>query len=364
MLGEVDDELAAVLGTDVTGAKGRKNSFGFYNHEPLKEYHTPWGQIVMVPEEFRTTTDAGGDTLMYPQGDISVQPSGRMPRNGYFFDAIIRQQPYDEDNLDVNDNLEDYGSLSETDLEYWKITAKRARDTGKAVIAGLGGTALGDIAHVPGIKLKNPKGIRDIADWYMSILIRPEYIIEIFERQTEIALDNFTRLHRVIGDNIDAVYICGTDFGTQESTFCSPDQFDEIWMPFYKKINGWVHANTNWKTFKHSCGAVEPFIPKFIEAGFDILNPVQVSAKGMDPGHLKMTYGNDIVFWGGGIDTQQTLPYGTPAQVRTEVLRLCEIFAKGGGFVFNTVHNIQANVPVENIVAMVDAVREFNKAGS
>jgi hypothetical protein len=363
MLGEVDDDLALVLGTDVTGAKGRKNSFGFYNHEPLKEYHTPWGQIVLVPEEFRTTTDAGGDTLMYPQGDTSLQPSGRMPRNGYFFDAIIRQQPYDEEKLDVNDNLEDYGPVSETDLEYWKVTAKKARETGKAVIAGLGGTALGDIAHVPGIKLRHPKGIRDIADWYMSILIRPEYIMEIFERQTEIALDNFSRLHHVIGDNIDAVYICGTDFGTQESTFCSPEQFDEIWMPFYKKINAWVHANTKWKTFKHSCGAVEPFIPKFIEAGFDILNPVQVSAKGMDPLHLKKTYGNDIVFWGGGIDTQQTLPYGTPGQIRTEVLRLCEIFAKGGGFVFNTVHNIQANVPVENMVAMVDAVREFNGSG-
>jgi len=360
MLGEVDEELASVLGTDVIGAKGRKNSFGFYNHEPLKEYHTPWGQIVMVPEEFRTNTDAGGDILMYPQGDTAAQPSGRMPRNGYFFDAIIRQQPYDEENLNVNDNLEDYGPVSETDLEYWKVTAKTARGTGKAVVAGPGGTALGDIAHVPGIKLKNPKGIRDIADWYMSILIRPEYIMEIFERQTEIALDNFSRLHRVIGDNIDAVYICGTDFGTQESTFCSPEQFDEIWMPFYKKINGWVHKNTNWKTFKHSCGAVEPFIPKFIEAGFDILNPVQVSAKGMDPVQLKKTYGNDIVFWGGGIDTQQTLPYGTSEQVRTEVLRLCEIFAKGGGFVFNTVHNIQANVPVENLVAMIDAVKEFN----
>jgi hypothetical protein len=363
MLGEVDGELASVLGTDVTGAKGHKNSFGFYNHEPLKEYHTPWGQIVLVPEEFRTTTDAGGDVLMYPQGDTAAQPSGRMPRNGYFFDAIIRQQPYDEESLNVNDNLEDFGTVSETDLEYWKVTAQKARESGKAVIAGLGGTALGDIAHVPGIKLKNPKGIRDIADWYMSILIRPEYIMEIFERQTEIALANFSRLHRVIGDNIDAVYICGTDFGTQESTFCSPEQFDEIWMPFYKKINGWVHANTNWKTFKHSCGAVEPFIPKFIESGFDILNPVQVSARGMDPLHLKKTYGNDIVFWGGGIDTQQTLPYGTPEQVRTEVLRLCEIFAKGGGFVYNTVHNIQANVPVENIVAMIDAVREFNGAG-
>ena len=99
---------------------------------------------------------------------------------------------------------------------------------------------------------------------------------------------------------------------------------------------------------------------RFVDAGFDIINPVQVSAKGMDPAHLKKTFGKDLVFWGGGIDTQKTLPYSTPEQVREEVLRLCEIFAKDGGFVFNTVHNIQANVPVENIVAMVDAIREFN----
>ena len=99
---------------------------------------------------------------------------------------------------------------------------------------------------------------------------------------------------------------------------------------------------------------------RFIDAGFDIINPVQVAAKGMDMVHLKKTYGKDLVFWGGGIDTQKTLPYSTPEQVRKEVLHLCDIFAKDGGFVFNTVHNIQANVPVGNIVAMVDAIREFN----
>ena len=360
MLGEVDHELIELMGIDVVPAKGRKSSFGFYNLEPLKEYITPWGQKVLVPEGFHTTNDEKGDVLMYPEGDTSATPSGRMPKNGYFFDAIIRQKPIDEEKLDPQDNLEEYGLVSDSDLQYWKETTVKARATGKAVVAGLGGTALGDIAHIPGIKLKNPKGIRDITEWYMSILMRPEYIKAIFERQSEIALENFTRLHKVIGDNIDAVFICGTDFGTQDSTFCAPEQFDDLWLPYYRKINDWVHSNTQWKTFKHSCGAVEPFMSRFIAAGFDIINPVQVSAKGMDPVLLKKNYGKDLIFWGGGIDTQKTLPYSTPEKVREEVLRLCTIFAKDGGFVFNTVHNIQANVPVENIIAMVNAIKEFN----
>ncbi len=360
MLGMVDDELAGIIGIDAIGAKGKNNSFGFYNHEPLKEFITPWGQTVLVPEGFNTTENENGDVLMHPKGDISIGPSGRMPKTGYFFDAIIRQQPIDEEKLDPDDNLEEYGLVSANDLEYWQKTTQMARATGKAVVAGLGGTALGDIAHIPGIKLKEPKGIRDISEWYMSILMRPDYIKAIFDRQTEIALENFSRLHKVIGENIDAVYICGTDFGTQESTFCSPEQFDDLWLPYYRKINDWVHAHTKWKTFKHSCGAVEPFMSRFIAAGFDIINPVQVNAKGMDPVHLKKTYGKDLVFWGGGIDTQHTLPYSAPEKVREEVLRLCNIFAKDGGFVFNTVHNIQANVPVKNIIAMIDAIKEFN----
>lgn len=360
MLGEVDNDLIEIMGVDVVAARGRKNGFGFYNHEPLMEYLTPWGQTVLVPEGFRTKNDENGDVLIYPEGDTSASPSGRMPRSSFFFDAIIRQKPIVEEELDPKDNLEEYGLVSDSDLEYWATTTQKARATGKAVVAGLGGTALGDIAHIPGIKLKEPKGIRDITEWYMSILMRPDYIKAIFGRQSEIALENFNRLHKVIGDNVDAVYICGTDFGTQDSTFCAPEQFDDLWLPYYQRINNWVHANTNWKTFKHSCGAVEPFMYRFIAAGFDIINPVQVNASGMDPVHLKKNYGKDLVFWGGGIDTQKTLPYATPEKVREEVLRLCEIFAKDGGFVFNTVHNIQANVPVENIVAMVDAVKEFN----
>jgi uroporphyrinogen-III decarboxylase len=156
------------------------------------------------------------------------------------------------------------------------------------------------------------------------------------------------------------VVVCGTDFGTQESSFCSPATFDKLWLPHYRRMNDWIHSHTQWKTFKHSCGAVESFIPHFIAAGFDILNPVQCSARGMEPERLKERHGERITFWGGGVNTQKTLPFGTPAEVRDEVLGRCEIFSPGGGFIFNTIHNIQARTPMANVVAMVDAVREFN----
>ena len=360
MLGEIDAELGEILGSDTVAVKSKKNSFGISNLPPYKEFRTPWGQVVLVSEGFNTTIGANGDILSYPQGDMSLEPSARMPASGYFFDAIIRQKPFNEEDLNPDDNLEEYGLISDDDLEYWKDVCQKARETGKVVVAGLGGTGLGDIAHIPGMKLKNPKGIRDIAEWYMSLILRPDYIKTMFERQTEIAIENLRRLHEVISDNIDVVYVCGTDFGTQNSTFCAPTQFDDLWMPYYKRINRWMHENTSWKTFKHSCGAVESFMSRFIEAGFDIINPVQISATGMDPAHLKKTYGKDLVFWGGGIDTQSILPYANPEEIRNNVLRLCEIFAKDGGYVFNTVHNIQANVPVENLVAMIDAVKEFN----
>ncbi len=159
---------------------------------------------------------------------------------------------------------------------------------------------------------------------------------------------------------MDAVFLCGTDFGTQTSTFCSADIYKSLYHPYYKRINDWIHAHTEWKTFKHSCGAVADFIPLFIESGFDILNPVQISATGMDPKTLKDNFGKDIVFWGGGIDTQQVLPFGKPEEIRKQVLENCEIFSKDGGFIFNTVHNIQGHTPVENIISMLNALREFN----
>lgn len=360
MLGEVGWELIDSIGIDVIGAWGKNNMFGFNNHAPYKEWKTPWGQRVMVPYNFNTTTDEKGDILMYPEGDTSVPPSARMPKTGYFFDAIIRQEPIIEEELNVEDNLEEFGLISDKDLEHWRVEVDKAYFSGKAVIAGFGGTALGDIALVPGMNLKKPKGVRDVAEWYMSTAMRPDYIKTIYERQAEIAIENLRRIYAVVGNKINAIFMCGTDFGTQSSTFCSPEQFDDMWLPYYKRMNDWIHENTQWRTFKHSCGAVETFMDGFIRAGFDIINPVQINAAGMDPLKLKQKYGRDLVFWGGGIDTQQMLPFGKPEEVREQVLRTCEIFNKDGGFVFNTVHNMQANVPVENVVAMLEAIQEFN----
>ena len=228
------------------------------------------------------------------------------------------------------------------------------------MIATFGGTALGDIALVPGPFMKHPKGIRDVTEWYISTLTRQDYIHKIYERQTEIALANLEKLHKAVGGLVDAVFVCGTDFGGQSSLICSPEIFRELYLPYYKQINGWIHSHTAWKTFKHSCGAVEPLLEYFIGAGFDILNPVQCSAAGMEAEGLKSRYGSRLTFWGGGVDTQKVLPFGTPLEVREQVLRRCEIFSGEGGFVFNTIHNVQAKTPVENLAALFAALKEFN----
>ncbi len=359
MLGLIEDDLQRALGLDVEGVFAAETMFGFVN-----ENWTPWrmdnGLEVLISGHFKTTRDANGDTLVYPKGDRSAPPSARLPKNGFFFDTIVRQDPIVEARLDPADNLEEFGPVSDRDLDYFDRATAAAAATGRGVIATFGGMAFGDIALVPAPFLKHPRGIRDIEEWYVSTLTRRPYIHKVFERQAEVALANLEKIRRRVGDRVQAVFVCGTDFGTQQSTFCSVDAFRSLYMPYYKLVNDWIHRHTSWKTFKHSCGAVETLIPSFIESGFDILNPVQCSAAGMDPAKLKTEHGAAIVFWGGGVDTQKTLMFGTPGSVRDEVLRRCEVFGKGGGFVFNAVHNIQANVPVANVVAMFRALNEAN----
>jgi hypothetical protein len=359
MLGEIEADLANAIGIDTVALPSPSTIFGFRN-ENWKEFRAPWGQDLLVSEHFNTTEDTKGDLLMYPQGDTSVPPSGRMPAGGFFFDTIIRQEPIDDDRLNPEDNLEEFQPLSDEDLRYYKEQAKCLASSDRAVVGGIGGTAFGDIALVPGPFLKRPKGIRDVEEWYISTAVRQDYLHGIFSRQCEIAIENLKRVHDVVGNAIDVLFVCGTDFGTQTSSFCSTGTYDDLYAPYYKRVNAWIHGNTAWKTFKHSCGAVEAFIPHFIDSGFDIINPVQCSAAGMDPKTLKDRYGDRIVFWGAGVDTQKTLPFGTPEQVRQEVLSRCEIFAPNGGFVFNAVHNVQAKTPVENIMAMIDAIKEYN----
>jgi hypothetical protein len=359
MLGEIGPDLIEALGIDVVVLRSMTTKFGFEN-KGWKPWRLFDGTPVLVPDKFNTEPDDKGNIPMYPQGDRMAPPSALMPKGGYFFDAIIRQQPIEEDKLKPQDNLEEFGPISNEELEYFRSEANRLyAQTDKAILANIGGTAFGDISAVPGVQLKHPRGIRDVKEWYLSIITRPNFIFKVFERQCEIGLENLERMYAVIGDRITAFFVTGTDFGTQKGPIMSNATYRKLYQPFHKRINDWIHEHTPWKTFIHSCGSVEALLNDFIDAGFDILNPVQTSAAKMEPRHLKERYGERMAFWGGGVDTQQTLPFGTPDQVRREVRERIKTFAPGGGFIFNTVHNVQPGVPVENVLAMYEALREY-----
>jgi hypothetical protein len=358
MLGEIAPDLQDALGLDVVELGAPRTMFGF----PKKNWK-PWttfdGTPVLVPEGFNTDPEPNGDILMYPEGDRSVPPSGRMPKGGFYFDSIVRQDPIDDDHLNVEDNLEEFGPITDADLQHFACEADRLRrGSDRAIMGNFGGLAFGDIALVPGPWMKRTKGIRDIAEWYMSTAARFDYVYEVFQRQCEIGLKNLAKIYDALGDRVTAVFITGTDFGTQCGPFISPASYRKLYQPFHRRVNDFVHEHTPWKTFIHSCGSVVALVEDFIAAGFDILNPVQCSAAGMDPRTLKEKFGSRITFWGGGVDTQKTLPFGTPEQIRAEVKERIEIFNRGGGFIFNTVHNVQAGTPAENLVALYGTIRQ------
>jgi hypothetical protein len=359
MLGEIAPDLLDVLGVDVVGLGGPRTMFGFENKN-WKPWTTFDGTPVLVPEHFNTEPEPNGDIFMYPEGDRAAPPSGRMPKGGYYFDSIVRQPPIDDDNLNVEDNLQEFRPIDDATLEHFAREAQRLRTASdRAILANFGGTAFGDIALVPAPWLKHPKGIRDVEEWYVSTAARFDHVYQIFERQCEIALGNLAKIHAVVGDRVTAVFVTGTDFGTQHGPFISPKSYRQLYQPFHRRVNDWIHQHTTWKTFIHSCGSVVALLPDIVEAGFDILNPVQCSAAGMDPQGLKDRFGDRLTFWGGGVDTQRTLPFGTPQEIRHQVRQRIDIFGRDGGFVFNTVHNVQASTPVENLAALYEAVREY-----
>ncbi len=358
VLGEVDDALREALGIDVVGVLTRCSIFGT-QQKGWKPFTLNDGTEVLVTEDFNYTRDEHGNTFVYPEGDMTVPPSGHMPQTGYFFDSIVRQPPIDEQKLDPRDNMEEFTLLNDEDMAHYTRMRQwldERSDYGAMLI--IPGAAFGDIALVPAPFLKHPKGIRDVEEWYVSTAIRKDYVLEVFEHQCRIAEQNIATLIDFFGDRIDAAFITGTDFGTQRGQFIATQAYREMYKPFHLRVNQLIHERTNWKTFIHSCGSVFDLVAEFIEAGFDILNPVQCSAACMDPVELKKKYGDNIVFWGGGVDTQKTIAFGTPDEVYRQVRERIEVFNQKGGMVFNTIHNIQGNTPTENLLAMFDAIRD------
>jgi hypothetical protein len=358
MLGEVDDRLRTALGIDVVGVMPRRSLFGTENRDwkPFKMFD---GTECLVPGSFNVTPAPQGGWLIYPEGDTTVAPSGHMPAGGYFFDAIVRQQPIVEEQLNPQDNLEEFGPLGEADLAHYRRQVQSLSERKESgIMLVVPGTAFGDIALVPGPWMKHPKGIRDVTEWYISTKTRRDYVYEVFEKQCEIGLKNLETLIGLFGDQVQAAMITGTDFGTQRGPFISIPAYRDLFLPFHRRVNDFIHRKSSWKTFIHSCGSVYQLLPHFIEAGFDILNPVQCSATDMEAERLKREFGKDLVFWGGGVDTQKTMAFGQPEEVYREVRERIALFNQEGGFVFNAVHNIQGNTPIGNVEALFKAIAD------
>jgi len=359
ILGLVEPEVRALLGIDTQPILGLRTNFGFKN-ERWKPWRLHDGTAVLVPGDFVTTADEKGDLYIYPEGDASAPPSGHLPNGGFYFDAIIRQEPIDEAHLDPAEWLAGYvGPYSDEELAYIQAqTDDHYANTDLSLVYWFGQGGLGDIGAVPGTWMKHPKGIRAVDEWYMAFLQYPEYIKGIFALQTEIAMANLPLLYQAAGNKLDVVVVSATDFGTQTGPFFSPDTYRELIKPHHARINAWIHQHTTWKTFIHTCGAVTALLDDFIEAGFDVLNPVQCSAVGMDPATLKARWGDKLVFWGGTTDTQQTLPFGTPDEVRAQTAERIRVLGKDGGLVAGAIHNIQHGTPVDNLLAFFETARE------
>jgi hypothetical protein len=360
ILGYVDADVLKRIGADVIGLWNPYTFMG-YKNENWKPWTMPDGTPTLMSGNFEYDVDEDGVTYCYPQGDRTAKPSMKIPAGGYFFDNIDRSEGFDEDDLDARrDFAEDFKVFDDETARYLERESKRLYDETEYGIVGMcGGGGFGDVSMIPGANVKNPRGIRKMEDWLVAHILYPDYILEVFELQAEVALKNLEIYKQAVGDRVQVVWISGTDFGTQNSEFMSKETYRKFYKPYQKRLNDWIHKNTRWKTFYHTCGSIVNLLDDMVEAGIDILNPVQCSAAGMDPRMLKEKYGNKLVFWGGGVDTQHVLPFGTPEEVRAQVRERLEIFSHGGGFVFNPIHNVVAKTPVENLLAMYETVNEF-----
>jgi uroporphyrinogen decarboxylase len=204
--------------------------------------------------------------------------------------------------------------------------------------------------------------LRGLERWFMDTVENPDFCAALLDRTLAYWTDFMTGFMREVGDLVDVVMI-GDDLTGQHGPLFSPAFYRNVVKPRQKKLVQHIKSLTKAKIWYHTCGNCVEYIPDLLDNGVDILNPVQTSAAGMDPAMLKQRFGRDLVFWGGGCDAQHILPFGTPEQVREQVRRNLEIFKPDGGYVFNGIHNIQADVPPENVVALFDAAFEYGSYG-
>jgi len=241
-LGEIQPDLADALGVDVVGLLAPRTKFGYlrenWNRGPFSMVPRCWSR------RLQHRARSGCSILQYPEGDRSVPASGIMPHGGYYFDAIIRQPPIDEAKLDPRITCKNSFPSPAADLDYFEQEAARLyHQTDRAILANFGGTAFGDIGLVPVPGIKHPRGIRDVAEWYMSTATGRLHL-QSLRGQCAIALANLEKIYGVVGSQVTAIFTTALILGAQNGPFISPKTYRELFMPFHKQVNQWIHGHT------------------------------------------------------------------------------------------------------------------------
>jgi uroporphyrinogen decarboxylase len=340
----VEEDVRAALGADTMGV--------FYEPIEWRPWNLSDGSPILLPDRFRPRMRYDGSQVVLDSaGNVLL----KMPEGGHYFDLIHVPLADAADAHDIDrcmDALETYDRPSFLDTSY-EALAKRAKylyeNTDYLLVGFFGG-------HI----FQASQALRGWERFLMDLLADRKFAEALMDRLTEAHIRRFRRYADTIGKYVQVIHV-EDDLGMEDRPLLSPALYREAVRPYHARLYNYIKSHCDAYLMLHTDGAVRPLIPDFIEMGVDILNPVQVSAAGMDPQQLKREFGDDIVFWGGGCDTQAVLPFGTPEDVREEVKRRIDHLAPGGGFVFTQIHNVQPHVPPENVVAMFEAAREYGR---
>jgi uroporphyrinogen decarboxylase len=340
-LAEPEEAVRGRLGGDVVQLHRLAPSFGIPIDE-WKDAELQDGTPCQVPAGLNPVRLDNGDLGIY-YGDTLV---AIMPVGNYYYNPV--HHPFAECQTAADIDRIPFGEISAREQEYLARTARALyEDTDYAILGEFGGNILEAGQSSFGYER------------FMYLLAaEPELVHHFFERLTAVYLRDLEKYLAAAGPFIQVIQL-GDDLGSQTGPQISPAMYREMIKPYHQALYRFIRERSTAAVFLHCCGSIIPLIPDLIDAGVQVLNPVQISAQGMDPIRLKREFGRDLVFWGGGANMQYTVPHASLDQIRLETRELIEIFAPGGGYVFNQVHNIQANVPPEKILAIYDTALEY-----
>jgi len=341
-------QYTAVIDGDVRRALGVDTHPVLDEPAAWREGTLPDGTPALFPDRFRPRQEADGSWVVRDaDGTVTL----KMPAAGYYFDPVHCPLADAESAADIDrhlDAVETYDRPDHLDLSYEALAEKARvlRESTDYFLVGFFGGHLFQAAQA----------LRGWERFLVDLLVNRSFAEALLDRLAEANVARFARYAATVGRYVDAIHF-EDDLGMQDRPLLRPSLYRQAVKPYHARLFGFARAHCDAFLLFHSDGAIAPLLPDLIEVGVDAIHPVQTSAAGMDPASLKRDFGRDLAFWGAGCDSQVTLPFGTPAQVADEAKRAIDVLAPGGGYVFAAVHNIQAEVPAENVVALFKAAR-------